>query len=1187
MKKGLKIALIAIAGFFVVLILGLQFVLNSKIVTNMVDKYAAEYIDGDLNYSRIKFSMFKRFPGILLTIDDLSITYPHERFAKFDSTGVRSELLKEGRSSGKDTLARFDNLSLTVNAWQIVAGRIRVRDLGLYGLSAYAHQYDSTAANWNIFKVKSQPKKSTKKTSLPWISVGRLEIGHPKLVYTSQKDTIFADVSFLDFLAKANVKISGDDFKVRGARLNLDSLKVNGRLPADTLLFNLDYFKVREPHRNSFHRGLGALANVRTGSFGRMKVPLKLDGLVKYDKDAERLQVEMKKMNVDVAYIPIRINGGASIFKDHIKMKAKASVDDCPLDSLLRNYADNFASSSRDISTDARLTVDVSADGVYSKAKKEYPKVMASVRIPSSVTHYEPLKLDAGLALDIAAEMTPDKYLKAVINELKATVPGFDLELDGSGNDLLGLDPEYKVGARLSLLLKPLVQYLPKSVGVKSASGDLDMDLYADVHKSEVQSLQFSGPKINGSIHSNSLYLNMPSSAMVAKAFKTAIIASSSPSGLTINADMDSIYFKLGNKLMARVRNIYNKGTIAKVNAAGVGKTTRLDVSTDSREIFVQSGSSRFGVHGTSIALSALKRPNSETRRRRSLLDSLQRVYPGVARNKLFIEMKKNTARSKNLPEYLTEKDFEKSDISFSLDSTLARYIHDWEPSGHIRVGNGFFASPAMPLRTRLTALSAKLDNDNITIDSLGVVSGTSEVTASAKLKGWREAVRKKGMIKAEVALNSNRLNVNELVAAMHVGKKDTASVAVNKEDDESFVTDTLANARTHMGGIPLIVLPANVVADVYLNAGIINYAGLEIGPASTDIKLKERTLQVANTNVSTNLGNVLLDAFYSTKTKKDLTAGVNLRLRDMSAYDIIHLIPTVDSMMPALKSFSGNLNCDLSATTQVDTNMNIIVPSLDGLVRINGENLEVKDAGQLKKITRLLLFKNKDIGHIDNLSVNAMVHDSKLEVFPFELGVDRYKLALQGMQGFDKSMYYHISILRSPFLIRFGINLFGYLDNWRFSLGRAKFSEGHLPAYTQEIDTVQVNIANSIRNIFDKGINEVVRYNDNSLHGLQTAGNLKSPDGVTSDPLSPSEYKEVDDLLLRQELQEQDEALMADVNSTIQSSYMDTAKLMQEYESKLYSKSMLRRLDRIKKQREKQQKKANNTEAIKAKPIA
>jgi hypothetical protein len=71
--------------------------------------------------------------------------------------------------------------------------------------------------------------------------------------------------------------------------------------------------------------------------------------------------------------------------------------------------------------------------------------------------------------------------------------------------------------------LVDLPKYLQESERGVYGSGDLDMDLYADVHKSEVQSLQFSGPKINGSIHSNSLYLNMPSSAMVAKAFKTIL----------------------------------------------------------------------------------------------------------------------------------------------------------------------------------------------------------------------------------------------------------------------------------------------------------------------------------------------------------------------------------------------------------------------------------------------------------------------------------------------------------------------------------------------------------------------------------------------------------------------------------------------------------------------------------------
>jgi hypothetical protein len=318
---------------------------------------------------------------------------------------------------------------------------------------------------------------------------------------------------------------------------------------------------------------------------------------------------------------------------------------------------------------------------------------------------------------------------------------------------------------------------------------------------------------------------------------------------------------------------------------------------------------------------------------------------------------------------------------------------------------------------------------------------------------------------------------------------------------------------------------------------------------------MQDQTAQLLGTHVISDIGRIAMDAYYSTRSKQDIAAGVNVRLADMKAHDIIQLLPRVDSLMPVLKSFEGRLDCDLSATTQLDTNMNVVIPSLDGLLRISGHDLEVKDAGDLRRITRLLLFRNKNIGHIDDLSVDAVVHDSKLEVFPFELGVDRYRLALQGLQGFDRSMYYHISILRSPFLLRFGINLFGSLDNWKFQLGRARYREGRVPAYTQQLDSVQINIARGIRDVFDSGVRRVQAFND-----------MQSVVTVDDEPLSLEEQLQVDDLELAAEMEDLDALLEAEVNAALEAAAKDTEQLIQEYTEQAYDKRILRKMQQMNK---------------------
>ena len=64
---------------------------------------------------------------------------------------------------------------------------------------------------------------------------------------------------------------------------------------------------------------------------------------------------------------------------------------------------------------------------------------------------------------------------------------------------------------------------------------------------------------------------------------------------------------------------------------------------------------------------------------------------------------------------------------------------------------------------------------------------------------------------------------------------------------------------------------------------------------------------------------------------------------------------------------------------------------------------------------------------------------------------------------------------------------------------------------------------------------------------------------------LSPEEYREIDDLMLRAELEEQDDALAAEVEDAIAQATLDTDKLMQQYAEQVYDKKILRRIERLK----------------------
>lgn len=1123
MRKALRISGIVVAvllGLAVLVLTAVPLVLNSKVVTNLVDKYAAEYIDGDLEYARIRIFPYRDLPLVGITLEDVALTYPHERFSAYDTAPVSSDLLEAGRGVSKDTLARFGTLAVQADAWKLAHGEIVVHKVALSRFSAFAHDYGETA-NWSIIRLPASD--TTHALDLPWIALRELRIDEqPRLVYTAQRKGLYADARFQRLALEGRARLSSKEVLLDAVHLALDSLQLSGKTPGDSLAAGLGRLRLDEQKDRSFRLALAADALWQSAKYGEMVLPLRLDSDLRVDWQPGRTGIDIPRLEARIAQVPLEAAGQAVLTPGRTDLDAGARITDCPLDSLQRGYLDHFMKISRDIKTSARVNLDLDAKGSWTRTSK--PAVTAHLTFPSAQTLYRPQRIGGPLTFELDAEMSPSGKVDARIRRLRARISGAKIQGSGTVRDLLGRNPHYQVQARADGDMQQMKSYLPASLGVEEAAGDFHLDLQANVTKAELQTYRFQKADVSGLVTSDSLRFSLPADSIYAKLYKTRIQVGSNEAGIRLNADFDSLYANKGVSLQARVREMRNGAQVIKVPVEGQ-MVPKLFASTDNGEIFAKVGSSRMGVRGSSVWLSAEKRLRRQPAGRRRPMEARPRG------------------------------DFADSDLSITLDSTWSNLLREWSPSGSLYAENGFLATPRLPLRTRITALSADFNDNEIDIDSLGIVSGSSDVTAAGYMQGIRQALFRHGVLEAQLNVESRRLNINEFIAALQAGSADIGEVDPGDEQDESFVTDTLEDARIAQDKKSLIIVPGNIKATVGIQADTVDYAELQVGPVLSVARVQDRTAQLLGTHVISDIGRIGLDAFYSTWSKDDILAGVNLRLADMKAHDIIQLLPSVDSLMPAIKSFDGRLGCNLGATAKLDTNMNVIIPSLDGLLRITGKDLEVKDAGDLKRITRLLLFRNKDIGHIDDLSVDAVVHDSKLEVFPFELGVDRYKLALRGTQGFDRSLYYHISILRSPFLLRFGINLFGSLDNWKFSLGRAEYREGRVPVYTKQLDSVQVNIAQGVRDIFDSGVRRVQRFNTGQRPAAPAAG---------GDLLDAEDYRQIDDMILAAALEEQEEEMYAEIDDALASATQATDDLLKEYAEQTYDKRILRKMEKM-----------------------
>jgi len=724
---------------------------------------------------------------------------------------------------------------------------------------------------------------------------------------------------------------------------------------------------------------------------------------------------------------------------------------------------------------------------------------------------------------------------------------GIVVSLTGGASDIFGEDPAFRAKGFADLDLEKACRFVPEDAGI-DASGKARLVLDGKATMSQI--MEYTAD-LEARLSSDTLSVRIGDAlALAVRALNVSLenssasIAGSSFHPLEGRLDMDRVRFRTDSMSVAAA-GMKNGFSIAKGEYRG--KTVPcISLENGTSRLMFRSGTTRAAVKDVSITASLIKR-----------------VRPSRSQH-----MRKERTSDRETPVYLSEKDWKSKDISIALDTSVTRYLREWSPSGSISVGRGIVAVPELPLRNRLAGLEASFTDNDVDLERLSIESGTSDVLACGKLSGLRRFLTRGGTLKASLDVSSSRINATEILSALKAGQSIVVDESEESDENsymESFVVDSLPETDSSTDSMGLFVVPANIDATFNLKVGKVDWTGIDIKGLKASATMRERCAQITDAEVDTDAGKIALDAFYSTRTKKDISAGFDLNLSDVSADRIISLVPSVDDMMPALKSFKGHLNCQLTATTQLDTMMNIVMPSLDGVLKIYGKDLRVEDAGDLRKITRLLMFKNKNIGDIEDLDVSAFVHDNKVEVFPFIIGVDRYRLALCGMQGFDNSLNYHVSILKTPLPIRFGLNLYGTFDDWKFSLGRAKYRDGKVPAFTQQIDTMQVNIAKSIRQIYRRGVKAALKQNSNSFESVEQykkSIGYRTPDGE-EEFLTIEEYCQIDSIQFEMDIAEIEAQVMEEVDQILDETFVSAEALSKEFDKMFFDKRLLRQQER------------------------
>ena len=239
-----------------------------------------------------------------------------------------------------------------------------------------------------------------------------------------------------------------------------------------------------------------------------------------------------------------------------------------------------------------------------------------------------------------------------------------------------------------------------------------------------------------------------------------------------------------------------------------------------------------------------------------------------------------------------------------------------------------------------------------------------------------------------------------------------------------------------------MILVPRHIMLSVDAHVGTLLWDNLSLSNIRGVVKTKNGAAHM--TNLSFSMGNAKAITTLAYKAWPHARkARANIFSRWERA-DIVTLTSALhlDSLLPALKPMKGKLDCYFAAEVELDSSMAVVPATARAAIHLGGQKLTLMENDDFRKIGKKLMFKNKDKNVIDTLSLNVLLDSGRVQVLPFVVNIDRYRLAVGGSQDLNMNMKYHISVLKSPLPFKAGVNIVGSPSNFDVDITTAKLKK-------------------------------------------------------------------------------------------------------------------------------------------------
>jgi hypothetical protein len=1059
MKKAIKGLLIFVCVVGVLLALpfvALRIAITPAVRTELLE-LVPDYMDAEVEVADMDYSLLSTWPHVSVMLKGVVI-YTHV-------------------AQPKDTLLCADSLYAQVNAGEFLSnGNVRITSLYLEHPKVFAQTY-SHANNWDIFP-PSEPDTTTS-SPLPPIYVDTLKLANGSVYYqndTANYNAALHNFNLVGYACYTPSLLKGD------IQLNIDSLTYQ-EIPANAhyAVNQLSIFASTQMQADSMLLKTELWApqvNMNDSLLGIVGKPLGVDLHMVVDTTFSKFAVKQAAITFDETQLFAA--GIAQINSDSLYyLDANARLKSPKLEKLLTVMPKNLTPYFKGIRFSGGADLQAAAKGFY--GNKQLPTVQVTVALNnlkgSAAGRKE--KIDR-LQLNAKAAYHPNSkdstYLKIENFIFKSGQSHLNLQADATYKQKR---EHWDLRLKGHLNLKELNQLYPFYERSR-VRGLLDADINAQFFLSDLIEKKIYNIHSQSTLTVDDVFVNIPTArtrllvdslraslytntgvkfgrraARIDTSLVNARIAFSNMSirhkrKVRANADRLSASFladDLSGNRAPRLRvSLACKGFDGVANDTLLFKAKRAMASTsvmpNKEHTFVPTGAVR--LYFDSVLWSSPKAG--------MVLDSTLVTFDATPRYKTHKRVGKG--RLVKIPD--AEQQAINLDSLYKIGMQVANsddfsetYLNKFSNNGKIYLKSFRLRDPKFPLRTSLNRVDVHFNDDTLHLDNMRLRIGRSNVRLSGRVDNMRRYLLRGQTLKADLKLTSRRLDLNQLLraanSAMNSMPADSVMAQQNallaESDTLGLYEETQDMAVDSLSGAALVVLPRNL--NVRFNAKVdsVFFSKMKLADFTGNVRIKNQVMSIGNLSTSTQVGKAAMHVSYECKKPNKADVALAMDMDSVQIGSLVHAMPELDAVMPMLRSFDGSVACEVSASAQLDSAMNIKLPTVNAGAWLRGDSLVLMDGETFSEIAKMLMFNKKTKNLIDSVSVELVVKNNEIEIYPFMVSMDKYRLGVGGTQGLDLSFNYHVALLKP---VRLGLDVYGKdFDHIKFRLASTKFKDG------------------------------------------------------------------------------------------------------------------------------------------------